>query len=107
MPTSFYILSKLRKMKININGIHSKFKNVRKSKDVRRYHSNQVAWQRSANKDASFFRTSDILKLSYILELRVIVIPINIVYCLANKKKHFLKTTCLQTKKTKLTLSIR
>jgi len=37
------------------NGIHSKFKNVRKSENVRSYH-----------KDASFYRTSDILILSYI-----------------------------------------
>jgi len=29
----------------NSNGIHSKFKNVRKSVNVRSYHSNQVAWQ--------------------------------------------------------------
>jgi len=35
------------------------FKNVRKSKNVRSYHSNQVAWQRSANKDGSFFQISD------------------------------------------------
>jgi len=33
---------------------------------VRSYHSHPVAWQRSANKDASLFRTSDILKISYI-----------------------------------------
>jgi len=48
-----------------------KFKNVRKLKNLQSYDSNQVAWQRSANKDACFFRTSDILKLSYIIELGV------------------------------------
>jgi len=47
---------------------NSKFKNVRMRKNVRIYHSHQVAWQRSANKDANFFRTSDIFTYSYILK---------------------------------------
>jgi len=33
--------------------------------------SYQVAWQRSANKDATSIRTSDILKVPYIHKLRV------------------------------------
>jgi len=37
------------------------FKNLKMCKNVRSYHSNQVAWQRSANKGASFIRISDIL----------------------------------------------
>jgi len=43
------------------HGIHYKFKNVRMRKNIRSYHSNQVAWQSSANKDGSFIRTSDII----------------------------------------------
>jgi len=54
-----------------INGIHSKYKDVRKSKNVRSCYSNQVVWPRSANKNAYFFRTSAILMLSYILQLTV------------------------------------
>jgi len=41
------------------------------SKNVRSCHSNQVVWQRSFNRDASIFRTSVILKLSYIPKVRV------------------------------------
>jgi len=48
----------------HINVIHSKFRNVRKSKNLRSYHSNQVSWECSVNKDASFIQTSGILKLT-------------------------------------------
>jgi len=62
---------------------------VRKSKNARRYHSNQVAWERSANKDASLFRTSDILKLSNILKLRVNPTEINLLTCKLTPFKKF------------------
>jgi len=35
-------------IKIGINGMHYKFKNIRMRKNVGSNHSNQVAWQRSA-----------------------------------------------------------
>jgi len=53
----------------NNNGIHFKLKNVRMCKNVQGYYNNQVTWQHSANKDAGFIRTSDILKLFYILKI--------------------------------------
>jgi len=56
---------------LNNHGIHSKFKNVRKSKNnVRSYHSNHAGRVTALNKGASFFRTSDILKLLTFLKLK-------------------------------------
>jgi len=48
------------------NGIHYKFMNVRKSKNVGSYHSNQVAWQRSVKRMQFSFKLSTFLNIEWI-----------------------------------------
>jgi len=70
-----------------LKGFILKFMNVRKSKNVRRYQCNQIARQHPANKAASFIRTSEILKLSYIVKHRAN--PIINIFLQAGADKRF------------------